>query len=358
MSRVRQQLWDASLTVGLLLIIFFINLLLQKYFDISTLVPMIFVLGVFLISLKTQGYFWGIFASMASVLLMNYAFTAPYFRLNLLSAQSLASAVIMLAVAALTSMLTTKIKKQEKMKAESEKERMRANLLRAISHDLRTPLTTIYGSCSTILENYDSLSKEQQLKLLGETCQDAECLIRMVENLLSITRIDAEKVEVKKTPIVLEELIDSVLLKFRKQYPEIDTRIEIPDDFVIIPMDGILIEQVLLNLLQNAAIHAEGMTQLHLRVTCRKGYAIFEISDDGCGIAHDRLPHLFTGHYIHNNVSSDFSRRNMGIGLTACAAIVKAHGGEIDAFNRKEGGACFRFTLQTETMTADSISLD
>lgn len=348
MSKARQQLLDASLTVGLLLIIFFVNLLLQKYFDISALVPMIFVLGVFLISLKTQGYFWGIFASMASVLLMNYAFTAPYFRLNLLSAQSLASAVIMLAVAALTSMLTTKIKQQEKMKAESEKERMRANLLRAISHDLRTPLTSIYGSCSTILENYDSLTKEQQLKLLGETRQDAEWLSRMVENLLSVTRIDAKKVEIEKVPTVLEELIDSVLLKFQKQYPKTKVNVDIPDDFVMIPMDSMLIEQVLLNILQNAVIHAKGMTAIQLRVGCKNGLATFEISDDGCGIAHERLPHLFHGNVTRENEASDANRRNMGIGLSACAAIIKAHNSEIQAYNLKPHGACFRFSLKTD----------
>ena len=104
------------------------------------------------------------------------------------------------------------------MRAESEKEKMRANLLRAISHDLRTPLTSIYGATSTIIENYDSLKKEQQLKLLSEVQADSDWLIRMVENLLSVTRVDEETVRLNKTPTVLEELIDTVLLKFRKRY--------------------------------------------------------------------------------------------------------------------------------------------
>ncbi len=105
---------------------------------------------------------------------------------------------------------------------ESETEKMRANLLRAISHDLRTPLTSIYGACSTVIENYDSLGREQKLKLLGEVCEDAQWLNRMVENLLSVTRIDSEKVSVKKTPTVLEELIDTVLVKFKKTHPGVN----------------------------------------------------------------------------------------------------------------------------------------
>ena len=97
----------------------------------------------------------------------------------------------MLFVAAMTSALTTSLKAQERVRAEVGREKMRANLLRAVSHDLRTPLTSIYGSCSTIMENYDSLSKEQQVKLLGEVCDEAKELSRMVENLLSVTRIDS-----------------------------------------------------------------------------------------------------------------------------------------------------------------------
>ena len=117
----------------------------------------------------------------------------------------------MLLVAVSTSTLNSRIRDQENLRAESEKERMRGNLLRAISHDLRTPLTSIYGSASTLISKKDALSEEQQLKLLGEIQEDSEWLIRMVENLLAVTRIDGAKVKIVKTPIVLDELIDSVL---------------------------------------------------------------------------------------------------------------------------------------------------
>lgn len=344
----KQNIKDAVFTVSTLLLLLFLNLVMQDLFDTNSLIPMIFVLGVFLISLRTQGYFWGITASLLSVLLVNYAFTFPYYAFDLISPECLASAVVMLVVAILTGTLTTQIKQQEKMKAETEKEHLRANLLRAVSHDLRTPLTTIYGSSSAIMENYDSLTKEQQLKLLGEMQQDSEWLIRMVENLLSITRIGSNNVQLAKRPTVLEELIDTVLVKFRKRCPKQTVQVEIPEDFISIPMDAMLIEQVLINLLENAVYHAVGMTKLSLSVTIENKKALFCISDNGCGVPTDRLDKIFTGYLDRASIPVDGNRSNMGIGLSVCAAIIKAHGGEIQAKNNEAGGASFSFALELE----------
>ena len=340
---------DAFFTFSTLIILLFFNIWMQEIFDTKTLIPMIFVLGVFLVSLKTQGYFWGITASLLSVLAVNYAFTYPYYAFDLISPECVASAVVMLLVAILTGTLTTQIKRQEKIKAETEKERMRANLLRAVSHDLRTPLTTIYGSCSAIIENYDTLHKAQQLKLLGEIRQDSEWLIRMVENLLSVTRIGGKNVEISKLPTVLEELIDAVLVKFHKRCPDQQVQLDIPEDFISIPMDAMLIEQVLINILENAVDHAKGMTELKLTVTTENALALFCISDNGCGIAADRIDRIFTGYLDQEIVPADGRRSNMGIGLSVCAAIIKAHGSEIHAGNNETGGASFYFSLELES---------
>lgn len=178
---------------------------------------LIFMLAVFVTSMYTDGYLWGVLASLASVLAVNFAFFTPYFAFNFTLPENLFSGLVMLAVSIMTSTLTTRVKKQEQLRMETEREKMRANLLRAVSHDLRTPLTSIYGACSTVTENYDSLGKEQALKLLREACEDAQWLNRMVENLLSVTRFDGEQVAVKKTPTVLEELLDTVLVKFKKR---------------------------------------------------------------------------------------------------------------------------------------------
>ena len=324
---------------------FAVNLLIQKLFTTQTLVPMIFVFGVFLISLKTHGYCYGITSAIVSVFAVDFAFTYPYYVFGFFVEESILSAIIMV-VAVSTSTLNIRIRDQEKLRSENEKERMRGNLLRAISHDLRTPLTSIYGSSSTLLSKYDELPKEQQLKLLGEIQEDSEWLIRMVENLLSVTRIDGAKVKVVKTPTVLDELIDSVLMKFSKKYPNQKVITQIPEEFVDIPMDSLLIEQVLLNLLENAVFHAKGMTELMLSVSLVGDKAVFEVSDNGCGISEDALQKIFTGSYEKSAAPVDGTRSNMGIGLSVCAAIVKAHGSDITAENRKSGGAVFRFALE------------
>ena len=344
----RQRQKDILFSILIFCSTFAVNLLIQKLFTTQTLVSMIFVFGVFLISLKTHGYSYGIAAAIAIVFAVNFAFTYPYYVFDFFVEKSILSAVIMLVVAVSTSTLNIRIRDQEKLRSENEKERLRGNLLRAISHDLRTPLTSIYGSTSTLISKYDALPKEQQLKLLGEIQEDSEWLIRMVENLLSVTRIDDAKVEVVKTPTVLDELIDSVLMKFSKKHPNQKVITRIPDDFVDIPMDSILIEQVLLNLLENAVFHAKGMTELILSVSLMGDKAVFEVSDNGCGIPEEALNRIFTGSYKKSAAPVDGTRSNMGIGLSVCAAIIKAHGGEITAENRIGGGAVFRFSLERE----------
>ena len=348
MNRNTQWLLDGMFMAVTLFACFFLNLAVQEAYHSRTLIPMIFVLGVFLVSWKSQGYFWGIAASLISVLLVNYTFTYPYWAFDLISPECIFSAVVMMIVSVLTGTLTTKLKVQEKIRAEIERERMRANLLRAVSHDLRTPLTSIYGSSSTILEHYDALTKEQRLKLTREVQEDAQWLIRMVENLLSVTRIDDGKVQIKKVPTVLEELIDTVVVKFRKHFPDQKVTVLIPDDFISIPMDAMLIGQVLCNMLENAVNHAHGMTELILSVEQQGSKAVFSVRDNGCGIPADRMKMLFTGYLDRIDHPLDGTRHNMGIGLSVCSAIVKAHGSEIVAENLPTGGAKFTFSLEKE----------
>lgn len=337
---------DGVLTVAILVCAFLVNLILLELFDTRTMIPMIFVLGVFLVSWRTQGYFWGVSASLISVLAVNWAFTYPYWAFDLISPECISSAVVMMIVSVMTGTLTTQIKEQEKMKAEAEKERMRGNLLRAVSHDLRTPLTAIDSACSAMIDNFDQLSRQRHLKLLTDVRTDAEWLVRMVENLLSVTRLDGSSVELKKQDTVLEELIDAVLVKFRKHYPSQNIRVEIPEGFLSIPMDAMLIQQVLMNLLENAVFHAHGMQELQLRVEdSEDGKVTFRVLDDGCGIPPERMQGLFTG-MLDSGAPSDAGRSNMGIGLSVCSAIIRAHGGEITARNRPTGGAEFRFTLE------------
>ena len=338
---------EGLFTVFVLLVVFWLNLFLVRRFGTKTMTPMIFVLGVFLVSWRTQGYGFGIAASLISVLAVNWAFTYPYWAFDLISPECISSAVVMLIVSTMTGALTTRLKQQEKLKAEAEKERMRGNLLRAVSHDLRTPLTAIYGSCAAMVENFDEIPRQKQLMLLRDMQADALWLNRMVENLLSVTRVDADRALLSKQSVVLEELVDTLLVKFHKHYPGQPVQVQIPAEFVSIPMDPMLIEQVLMNLLENAVFHARGMENLWLRVEIRGGSALFFVEDDGSGIPEDRMANLFTG-LLDSEAPADTARSNMGIGLSVCRTIIKAHGGELKAENRPGGGAVFRFALEME----------
>ena len=353
LPKINKCVRDSIFTIVILVIAFFMSVLFQNVFGVEEHITTLFVFAVFLVSLITEGYVYGLVAAFAGVIAVNYAFTFPYFKLNFTIPVNFISAVIMIIISVFTSALTTKLKHHDAIKAESEKERMRANLLRGISHDLRTPLTTIYGSSTTLLENANELTKEQQKKILVGIKEGTEWLIRMVENLLSITRIDSGDVKIIKTPIVLEELVDSVVLKFKKRYPEYVVNIEIPDEVVMIPMDAILIEQVLINILENAVQHAMNMTKLTFRVFTLGNKAIFEVEDNGCGISADRLPYIFEGYYQYKKDKADSNNKNAGIGLSVCATIIKAHGGDIKAENIKSGGAIFRFALDTEETEDD-----
>lgn len=342
---------DCAITLGILTLCFCASLLMQDVFQIPEQITTTFAFAVFLVSLLTDGYVYGLLAAAASVLLVNYAFTFPYFSLNFMIRSNFFSAVVLGVISVLTSALTTQAKRQEAMKAESEMERMRANLLRAISHDLRSPLTTIYGSCTAMRENGDRLTEVQKDKMLRGIQEDSQWLIRMVENLLSVTRIDSGKVQLNTVPTAADELIDSALVKFRNRYPEPRVELSLPDELVLIPMDALLIEQVLLNLLENAVQHGGPVSRLQLQLRLQGKWAVFEVRDDGRGIPAERLPAIFTGLYDNQDHPADNAKRNAGIGLSVCSTIIRAHGGTITADNLPEGGARLSFKLKTEETT-------
>lgn len=345
-KKKKRYLKDSLITLAVLVACFSVSLLLHNLLELNESISAIFIFGVFIISLNTDGYLFGVLSAFVSVFAVNFAFAFPYFSFNFEIKENLFSAIFMIIIALMTGALTTKLKIWQEIKADAELERMRANLLRAVSHDLRTPLTTIYGSSSAILESGENLSEEQKSKMVNGIKEDSQWLIRIVENLLSVTRIDGKKVELIKTPTVLFELIDSVLIKFKKRYPSAQVEIDIPEDVVLIPMDPMLIEQVLVNILENAVQHAVGMTKIQLSVKTEDGKAVFRVRDDGCGIEKEALKKIFDGYFSLDNPTFDSGKRNAGIGLSVCSTILSAHGGQITADNYVDGGAIFTFSLE------------
>ena len=320
--------------------------LLQRVSTSDVHVPMIFVLMVLIIALMTDGYFYGFLAATTSVIAVNWAFTYPYAELNFSIYGYPLTFVTMLAVGFAVSTLASRVKEQNRIRLEAEQEKMRANLLRAISHDLRTPLTSISGAISAVLESGDALKAAQRADLLNDAKKDADWLCRMVENLLSITRISDDKPgAIKKEDEVLEEVVSEVVVKFRKKNPDIAVSVTVPDDLFFVPMDAMLIEQLLLNLMDNAVQHGESTTRIVIGTGKVDGFAEISVSDNGRGIPKSELEHLFDGTLQLGGGNVD-KTRNMGIGLMVCKTIAMAHGGRIWAENQPGGGAKFTFSLR------------
>ncbi|MDD3921269.1 MAG: DUF4118 domain-containing protein, partial [Eubacteriales bacterium] len=309
-------------------------------------VSMLFFLAVVLISRFTNGYFYGTAASILGMFCVNYMFTYPYFAFNFSIAGYPVTFISMLCVSIITSTMTTRIKEQEKLRAAAEQEKLRSNLLRAISHDLRTPLTSILGAASTLLENDGHIENTQRTELLRNIQQEGEWLIRMVENLLSVTRFQGGIASIHKQPEAVEEIVAAAVQKFRKNYDVLPVTVSVPDTLLEIPMDPILIEQVLLNLLENAVKHAKDATRITLCVYREEQAARFEVWDDGAGIPDAQLRTLFKGYLYRAEQEAD-ANRNMGVGLSVCTAIVQAHGGTLEAQNVSDG-VVFRFWLPLE----------
>lgn len=344
----KQILRDSLITIFILCATFFVSLAIHNVFDAYALVSSLFVLAVFLVALSTNGVLYGLISAPICVLAVNFAFTFPFFAFDFTVQENIVSALIMIIVTLSTSALTSQLKKQKKTEREAIMQSMRADLLRAISHDLRTPLTVIYGASSTVLENYDSLSDESKQEIIENIQQDSQWLIRMVENLLSITKLDNSHVELIKSEVVLEELVDAVLMKLKKHYPDQKVSLTMPDAFITVLADAILLEQVLVNLLENAVQHAKGMTSLSLNIFTEEEKVVFEVIDDGCGMEKAKLKNIFSGYHLSENVPNEHRERRMGIGLAVCSAIVKAHGGAIEAKTRKPQGMVFRVSLDAQ----------
>ena len=310
----------------------------------------IFILTVLLISRFTTGYLFGTLAAVLSVVGTNYIFTYPYWAVNFTLSGYPLTFLTMLVVSLVTCTMTTKIKRQEDLRIEAAREKMRANLLRSVSHDIRTPLTSIIGSTSAMIENPD-LPEEDRLLLLTDVRDDAQWLIRVVENLLSITRMGDTTTRLVKNPEPAEEILGAVTAKFRKRYPDVRIRVSVPEDLLFVPMDAVLISQVLSNLLENAVVHGGGhTTEIRLSVRREGPEAVFAVEDNGDGIEHKVLPHLFDGTLAAAaGDTENGGKRNMGLGLSVCQAIIHAHSGSIEAHNLMEGAEfVFRLPLEQE----------
>lgn len=315
----------------------------------ETNIVIVYLLAVLIFSCFSTSYVQGILASVLGTLAYNYFFTKPFFSLSVYDLNYLITFAVMTAIAFIASTMTLRVRKStleaRKRAEESAREHYRANLLRSISHDLRTPLAGIIGTSEMLMSMCGD--GDPRYPLAEGIHRDADWLHSLVENILNLTRIQDGRLAIKKEAEAVEEIIGSALSQMEVRYPSREIGVNIPDELLMIPMDGKLILQVLINLLDNAVKHTPENGEIFITVEKQRDFAIFHICDQGEGIPEEEMPDIFQAFYTRQGSRAD-AQRGIGLGLTICEAIVKAHGGTISAANRPEGGAEFIFTLPLE----------
>lgn len=237
--------------------------------------------------------------------------------------------------------------KQKYVMLEVEKERLRANLLRSISHDLRTPLTSIVGSVSTIINNNNVLPENIKNELLQNIYDDAHWLINSSENILSITRIEDGNFSINKNLELLEDIVSEIVIRTKEILKNHKFYLEMPKEDIFIKVDIILIIQLLFNLIENAVKYTPSNSEIKLKIEKKKNFVCFEVEDNGGGIPENELEKIFDRFYRSNRNSNE-EKRGLGLGLAICKSIAKAHGGTLSAFNNINGGATFKLELIAE----------
>lgn len=232
---------------------------------------------------------------------------------------------------------------------QARQEQLRANLLRAISHDLRTPLTSISGNAGILMENSGILGDEQRARLYTDIYDDSMWLINLVENLLAVTKIENGSMSLRMEPELLDEVIREALLHINRKKSEHSVKVELTDDLLMARMDSRLIVQVIINIVDNAIKYTPVGSDIAVSAKRDGGMVAVEIADNGNGIPDEAKEHLFDMFYTAGNDRGD-GRRGLGLGLALCKSIVAAHGGDISISDNPPHGACFRFTLPAEEL--------
>ena len=259
-------------------------------------IALLYIIAQILIARYTNGYLHGLFSSIFSVICINFFFTYPFFRLNFTLSGYPVTFIGMLIITLLTTATTSRLKKQTEILAKQEKQ--------------------------------VQIARQESLRAL------------------SVTRInDTVTHQVNKTPEIVEEVVAEAVQRLKKRFPSASIIVHVPTDYLLIPMDAILIEQVLINLLENALIHSGSSHSPELTVTDHPDHVTFCVKDFGHGLNPDVIPDIFSG-ICHNTGSVD-SHKGMGIGLSICKTIIDAHNGYIEAKNHTNG-ALFLFTLPKE----------
>ena len=322
-----------------------ICLILHPYLHESNLI-MVYLLGVTMVALMGQTG-PAVLASFLCVLAYDYFFIEPFFSFSVSDIEYVFTLMVMLIVGQTISHLTIRVRRhievtQTALK-ETEKERFRNLLLTSVSHDLRTPLTAIMGSASSILQSGDKLSADLQHELVQNIFDESERLSHLVNNILKLIRLEAGSMALSRQRHALDEIISSVLTKLDKQLAGRPVNVSIPEHLPLVPLDNILIEQVLINLLENAIKFTPANSALDIVLEQDQQDIKVAVVDRGPGIQPDDADKIFDKFY--RGQKPETSGVGLGLGLAICKGIILAHNGKIWVQPRDEGGAAFCFSL-------------
>lgn len=235
-------------------------------------------------------------------------------------------------------------KEKEEAAILAKNEQLRANLLRAISHDLRTPLTSICGSADNLLVNYQKMDDESRIQTFTDIYEDSMWLINLVENLLAVTRMEEGRVNLTLSIELMDEVISEALRHISRKSKTHHICVKNSEDLILAHIDAKLLVQVLINLIDNAIKYTQADSHIEIRTQKEENWVKVTVSDDGAGIPDEQKKHIFEMFYSGANKIAD-SRRSLGLGLSLCKSIITAHGGTIQVSDNEPTGTIFTFTV-------------
>lgn len=309
---------------------------------------MIYILGVLIIAIITDGYVVSLLFSLLCVASYNFFFTYPRMSLEVFDLKYIVTFIIMFAISLIVSTMTFKLKKKlieinelnkekYRIEQETEKEKLKATMLRSISHDLRTPLTAITSGAELLLAD-NKLDKDEKREILKSLVDQSNWTVRLVEDLLLLTKVESNNLKIIKEKEAIEEIIPEAIRNVASIKGNRQITVDIPKDLMLVPMDATLVIQLICNILNNAIKFTADDGKIKINVFTTGSNAIFRIYNNGEKIEKDKISKIFDLYYTNADRSST------GIGLAVCKAIVMAHAGSIDARN-SDDGVVFEFTL-------------
>lgn len=317
---------------------------------------MLYIIAVLVISIFTSKMYFCLISSFVGVVLFNCFFTYPEFSLSVHDAGYPVTFVTMFITAFIAGTLANKLKRniliaeqnaREKEEAAllAQNEQLRANMLRSISHDLRTPLTSISGNASTLISGGDTLDESTRQQIYTDIYSESMWLIEMVENLLYATRIEDGRMQLNISVEILDDIVQEAVRHTKRTYPKQNIIVDMYDEIIPVMADANLIVQVIVNLMDNAVKYSNEDSDVTVSVHRENVYAVvISVSDHGTGISDEEKEKVFDMFYTGGSRSSD-SRRSLGLGLALCRSIITSHGGTISVSDNIPNGTVVSFTL-------------